>query len=56
MDINVDEIRNGINKETGRSCEIAISEDGHAHICDYDGNISEEFNSIEDAKSRYLVF
>ena len=52
----LEELKNGVDKETGRSVEIALDGQGHVTVCDYDGSILEQYPSKEAAKDRYLIF
>lgn len=55
-DVDVEEVKNGIDKKTGTSVEICFDQNGNVVICDYGGNILEQYLTEEEAKERYLIF
>ncbi|MCR5236915.1 MAG: hypothetical protein K6E34_06905 [Lachnospiraceae bacterium] len=56
MGINIDELKSCIDKSTGKSYELLVTDDGGICVSDYGGEVIKRFRSLELAMKEYIIF
>lgn len=56
MGIDIAELKSCIDKNTGKSYELLVTDDGGICVSDYGGEVIKRFRSLELAMKEYIIF